>query len=253
LFVYNPLRSDVSLAEDERDRILLTAIECIEHSYRLRTDLRARRWAWLLNGYHEWFALTIVLMELCRRPIGKYVDRAWRVVEQSVVLRWDSPGDHKGAHQWRSILIALDKARARRRQVLQRRQSTSSTLQHPQKKLGTAALVAQPLEHHSPPAHFHPANVLPSPGSTHLTNNRVSPEQLKTGQTPGSIGLQPQNDTPRPDLPHNDGPLTDEDFDSYMLDIGSFGQVLCDGRTDGQYWGEPGAEFGGMRMDAGFA
>ncbi|KAF2186294.1 hypothetical protein K469DRAFT_776365 [Zopfia rhizophila CBS 207.26] len=53
--------------------------------------------------------MAVMLSELCRRPFGKNVERAWRVVEQSVALQWDSPTDYRSTHQWRSIMKAVGK------------------------------------------------------------------------------------------------------------------------------------------------
>lgn len=127
LFVYNPLGQSTTLTEEEKSIAFLKAIQTLEHSYSLRTDPRGRKWAWLLGCYHEWFALALVLSELCARPLGEYVDRAWQIVEQSVVLRWNSAGDHRRAHQWRSITKTLDKARAERKKARKHKRANSAS------------------------------------------------------------------------------------------------------------------------------
>lgn len=128
-----PLGQETSLDEDQRSRVFQGAIECMTHSYRLRTDPVVAHWSWLTKCYHEWHAFAIILSELSSRPLVRDADRAWRVVEQSAVLRWDSSTRHRRVHQWRSVMRSIDKARRRRRKELGRRRpagpaSSSSAL-----------------------------------------------------------------------------------------------------------------------------
>lgn len=116
-----PLGAETSLDEDQRSRVFQGAIECMTHSYRLRTDPAVAHWSWLTRCYHEWHAFAIILSELSSRPLVRDADRAWRVVEQSAVLRWDSSTRHRRVHQWRSVMRSIDKARRRRRKELGRR------------------------------------------------------------------------------------------------------------------------------------
>ncbi|KAL6404546.1 C6 transcription factor [Ilyonectria robusta] len=126
LLVFNPLGSGISLTKEQRNRVFRDAVDCMAHSYRLRTDPRVTHWAWLTRCYNEWHAFAIILSELCDQPLTKDADRAWRVVEQSAVLRWDSSTRHRRVHQWRSVMRSIEKARRRRRKELRRRQSSSS-------------------------------------------------------------------------------------------------------------------------------
>lgn len=116
-----PLGQETSLDEDQRSRVFRGAIECMTHSYRLRTDPLVAHWSWLTKCYHEWHAFAIILSELSSRPLVRDADKAWRVVEQSAVLRWDSSTRHRKVHQWRSVMRSIDKARRRRRKELSRR------------------------------------------------------------------------------------------------------------------------------------
>lgn len=96
------------------------------HSYRLRTDPRVTQWAWLTRFYNEWHALAIILSELCNQPLTRDGDKAWRVVEQSAMLRWDLSIRHRRVHHWRSVIMSIERARRRRRKELGCRQSSSS-------------------------------------------------------------------------------------------------------------------------------
>ncbi|KAM5369658.1 hypothetical protein ACJZ2D_008917 [Fusarium nematophilum] len=127
LMVLNPLESGACLDEEQRSTVFQDAIDCMTHSYRLRTDPMVAQWSWLTKCYHEWHAFAIILSELCSRPLARDADKAWRVVEQSAVLRWDSATKHRRVHQWRSVMRNIDKARRRRKKELGRRRSASST------------------------------------------------------------------------------------------------------------------------------
>lgn len=126
LMALNPLGSETSLNEDQRRRVFQDAIECMTHSYRLRTDPLVAHWSWLTKCYNEWHAFAVILYELSSRPLVRDADKAWRVVEQSAVLRWDSPTRHRRVHQWRSVMRSIDKARRRRKKELGRRKSALS-------------------------------------------------------------------------------------------------------------------------------
>ncbi|KAH7213206.1 hypothetical protein DER44DRAFT_770394 [Fusarium oxysporum] len=147
----NPLEPGSQLDDDQRKRVLQDAIECMTHSYRLRTDSLVAHWSWLTKGYHEWHAFAIILSELSNRPLVRDATKAWQVIEQSAVLRWDSSTRHRKVHQWRSVMRGIDKARRRRKKELGRRKSAnttpSSTL-----PLETGPAIQQGLSNH-PQAH----------------------------------------------------------------------------------------------------
>lgn len=128
LMALKPLGQETSLDEDQRSRVFQGAIECMTHSYRLRTDPLVAHWSWLTKCYHEWHAFAIILSELSSRPLVRDADKAWRVVEQSAVLRWDSSTRHRRVHQWRSVMRSIDKARRRRKKELGRRRPVSSAV-----------------------------------------------------------------------------------------------------------------------------
>lgn len=123
--ILNPLGAGVSLTEQQKGQVFREAIECLVHSYRLRTDPLLAHWSWLTKCYNEWHALAIVLSELCKRPLGRDADKAWRVVEQNAVLRWDSATKHNRVHQWRSVMKTIDMARRRRKNGMRLRKSSS--------------------------------------------------------------------------------------------------------------------------------
>ncbi|EEU36755.1 uncharacterized protein NECHADRAFT_88930 [Fusarium vanettenii 77-13-4] len=144
LMALNPLGSETSLNEDQRRRVFQDAIECMTHSYRLRADPMVAHWSWLTKCYNEWHAFAIILCELSRRPLVRDADKAWRVVEQSAVLRWDSPTRHRRVHQWRSVMRSIDKARRRRKKELGRRKSAMSARSSSTAPQNTSPAAQQP-------------------------------------------------------------------------------------------------------------
>ncbi|EEU36787.1 uncharacterized protein NECHADRAFT_80973 [Fusarium vanettenii 77-13-4] len=144
LMALNPLGSETSLNEDQRRRVFQDAIECMTHSYRLRADPMVAHWSWLTKCYNEWHAFAVILCELSRRPLVRDADKAWRVVEQSAVLRWDSPTRHRRVHQWRSVMRSIDKARRRRKKELGRRKSAMSARSSSTAPQNTSPAAQQP-------------------------------------------------------------------------------------------------------------
>lgn len=138
-----PLGQETSLDEDERTRVFKGAIECMTHSYRMRTEPMLAHWSWLTKCYHEWHAFAIILSELSSRPLVRDADKAWRVVEQSAVLRWDSSTRHRKVHQWRSVMRSIDKARRRRKKELGRRRPATSVSSSAVTPSGTGAHAQQ--------------------------------------------------------------------------------------------------------------
>lgn len=121
LHIHNPLQRHAVLSEEDRERLFHIAVETIEMTHKLRTDLRIQKWHWFFSSYNQWHALAYAIYYLYLYPLGRTANRAWRAVEEMVVLRWNvmSSGVRTDAHQWRRILKMLDSAKLQRRQALQ--------------------------------------------------------------------------------------------------------------------------------------
>ncbi len=125
LAIYNPLTSNVRLTPSEREQLFARCVQNIEYSYRLRTDGRSMSWSWLFNCHVQWHSLAFVLKELNISPLGHDTERAWRAVEQTLILRWDSPAESmRGSRQqWNLILLMADRARSAREAALRQKRS----------------------------------------------------------------------------------------------------------------------------------
>lgn len=126
LFVYEALRSDGALSQEQRRLLFNDALDCMTHSHCMRADPRYNKWTWLSNTFNEWYSVAVVLTELSERPFAKEREKAWRLVEQFTLYRWESPR-HRHVHQWRSVMKGIEKARRRRKQV--KRMQASSAAQ----------------------------------------------------------------------------------------------------------------------------
>ncbi|KAJ5721454.1 uncharacterized protein N7483_009388 [Penicillium malachiteum] len=71
----------------DRDQLFATALEVVEFAHLLETDSQTMKWSWFFEGYPQWLAAAIVLLELCSRQRTAETDRAWHVV-QTAVENW---------------------------------------------------------------------------------------------------------------------------------------------------------------------
>lgn len=123
LVVHHPLqRNDrgANLAQDTRERLFATSIEVIEFSHLLETNESTAKWGWLFRTYMQWHAVAFVLAEICVRPPGAIIERAWRAVD-SVYDKWDlhTIGGSKKGMLWRPMKRLMARARMVRAQHLQ--------------------------------------------------------------------------------------------------------------------------------------
>ncbi|RMJ07446.1 hypothetical protein CDV36_012954 [Fusarium kuroshium] len=126
LAVCRPLERHAELGLADCDQFFADAMECLELSNKLLTDGRSVRWTWLFKTFTLWHALAFMLTELGLRPLRRDHQKAWRVIEQVMISRWNSPHYRLG-HQWRSMLNLLEIAQAAKtREIRRRRESFRS-------------------------------------------------------------------------------------------------------------------------------
>ncbi|RMZ91094.1 hypothetical protein DV736_g1673, partial [Chaetothyriales sp. CBS 134916] len=131
LMVYHPRSISTTaqgrvLPSETRDRLFITAVEVIEFAYLLQTNENTAKWGWLFRTYMQWQSVAFVLAEICQRPPGPDVERAWHAVECVYDPRFsDNPRTVKGM-LWKPIRHLMIKARAIHGQQSQRASSTPS-------------------------------------------------------------------------------------------------------------------------------
>ncbi|KAJ9605647.1 hypothetical protein H2200_009496 [Cladophialophora chaetospira] len=96
-----------------RDRVFITSVEVIEFSHLLEKNENTAKWGWLFRTYMQWQSVAFALSEICTRPPGPDVDRAWRAIESVYNERMMSSKYQKGM-LWKPLRHLMAKARARR-------------------------------------------------------------------------------------------------------------------------------------------
>jgi len=119
LMIYHPYQrmdGGTSLPQETKDKLFLTSLENVEYAILLETEERVRKWGWLFRTYVQWHAIAFLLVELCHRTRGEYVDRAWRAVETMLSRRWGADTQHSKmkSHLWRPLRKLMAKAAAAR-------------------------------------------------------------------------------------------------------------------------------------------
>ncbi|GKZ40051.1 hypothetical protein AbraIFM66950_002089, partial [Aspergillus brasiliensis] len=99
------------------DFLLATSVDIIELSVLLETSRRdLGNWNWVFRNNNQWNAIVFVLAELCVRPPGPDVDRAWLAIT-STHNSWKSR-DSQANKNWPAISRLMNRAiQARRRQL----------------------------------------------------------------------------------------------------------------------------------------
>jgi hypothetical protein len=89
LMAHHPyLRRDncVALPQETKDHLFIISTQTVEYWLVLNTEMRVRKWRWLCETYIQWYALTLLLSELCVRTQGEEVDRAWNAINEALKL-----------------------------------------------------------------------------------------------------------------------------------------------------------------------
>ncbi|KIW19358.1 hypothetical protein PV08_03653 [Exophiala spinifera] len=72
---------DALLPQEVRDRVFITSVEVLEFTHLLEQNEKTAKWGWFFRTYMQWQSVAFALSEICARPPGPEVDRAWRAVE----------------------------------------------------------------------------------------------------------------------------------------------------------------------------
>ncbi|KAI0022141.1 Zn(II)2Cys6 transcription factor [Xylariomycetidae sp. FL0641] len=97
--------------EATRDRLLATSTEILELSGRVLTTPCLAGWAWHSRTHIQWQTVVLALSEICRRPPGPEVERAWNAVNV-MYKEWPHALLHATRGSlWRPIQRLMAKAR----------------------------------------------------------------------------------------------------------------------------------------------
>ena len=128
-------KSREEISEHCRERLFTTSVEVIEFSHLLEESENTAKWGWLFRTYMQWQAVAFVLSELCTRPPGPVLDRAWRAVDSVYDERvFSNPRNQKGM-LWKPMRHLMARASERRAKLTGVRYSppsASDSSRHPQ-------------------------------------------------------------------------------------------------------------------------
>lgn len=102
------------LAPEVRDRVFITSVEVIEFSHLLEKNENTAKWGWLFRTYTQWQSVAFALSEICTRPPGPDVDRAWRAVEAVYDGKMMDNLKYQKGVLWKPLRHLMAKAKARR-------------------------------------------------------------------------------------------------------------------------------------------
>ncbi|CAI4218465.1 unnamed protein product [Parascedosporium putredinis] len=125
LIIYQPALfpgKGAGLSDQIKERLFVSAVEIIEYTYKLNTELQFKPWRWLFQTYTQWHAIAYILLEMCRRPWTATLERAWHDLNRTLNSRQNfdltKTADHLAV--WMPLRKLLLKARRHREAEIDR-------------------------------------------------------------------------------------------------------------------------------------
>ena len=129
LLLYHPIDNGTRPERPHvsNEKLLETAVACMEYSHLLDTEPKAAHWRWFFKTYVQWHSLATTLAELCIQTKGAQVERAWRIVD-AVFDDWAARiADSPTGMLWRPMKKLMAKAQAKRAQTRMQTQTQTQT------------------------------------------------------------------------------------------------------------------------------
>ncbi|KIX04547.1 uncharacterized protein Z518_05417 [Rhinocladiella mackenziei CBS 650.93] len=111
---FNSTGEGTPLPPETRDRVFITSVEVIEFSHLLEKNENTAKWGWLFRTYMQWQSVAFALSEICNRPPGPDVDRAWRAIESVYDEKMMKNHRFQKGMLWKPIRHLMARARAKR-------------------------------------------------------------------------------------------------------------------------------------------
>jgi hypothetical protein len=108
--------SDPPVPPETRDRLFVTSVEVIEFSHLLESNENTAKWGWLFQTYMQWQSVAFALSELCVRPPGPDVDRAWQAIESVYDEKLGKSHRMQRGMLWKPLRQLMARAKAKRAQ-----------------------------------------------------------------------------------------------------------------------------------------
>ncbi|KAK4940915.1 hypothetical protein LTR10_019069 [Elasticomyces elasticus] len=103
-----------AMPREIRDRVFITSVEVIEFSHLLEKNENTAKWAWFFRTYLQWQSVAFALSEVCNRPPGSDVERAWRAIESVYNDQMVKNLKTQKGMLWKPLRHLMAKAKARR-------------------------------------------------------------------------------------------------------------------------------------------
>ena len=100
----------VNFSADMSIKLLVAAIDVIEHNHALNSDASCQPWRWVYQTQQHWHAVVYLLIEICRRPWSSIIERAWVALQSPWLVPVRAPIDKNF-----SVLVPLRRLMARAR------------------------------------------------------------------------------------------------------------------------------------------
>ncbi|KAK5227739.1 hypothetical protein LTR47_008546 [Exophiala xenobiotica] len=111
---FGATNEDALLPQDVRDRVFITSVEVVEFSHLLEKNENTAKWGWFFRTYLQWQSVAFALSEICIRPPGPDVDRAWRAIDSVYDDRVIKNSKYQRGMLWKPLRHLMARARARR-------------------------------------------------------------------------------------------------------------------------------------------
>ncbi|KAG8530256.1 uncharacterized protein KY384_004757 [Bacidia gigantensis] len=114
LLLRRPLQGKSQTRPPPEDRfdVMTGATEVLERSLFKQIGGRFSPWSW--NQWTKWYALAVLLAELCHQPQGSKADRAWPITQEAFDVYSQQVADGATGLLWKPIEKLMRKAKAAR-------------------------------------------------------------------------------------------------------------------------------------------
>lgn len=110
-------KANSQVSPEVRESLFTTSIEVTEFAHLIKNDENTKKWSWMLDAHMQWHATTMVLAELCVRPLGPLADRAWLSVT-TLYDDWLRTTKQRRGMLWRPISRLMSRAGGVRKRKL---------------------------------------------------------------------------------------------------------------------------------------
>lgn len=115
-------------SNQQRDKLLVAAIEVAEYNHALNSEEKCKRWRWVFQTYTHIYAIVYLLLSATQRPWSPLLERAWLALQS----QWLIPAQYKADNKvniWVPIRKLTVKARRHRDAEFRRLRQDAAAVQ----------------------------------------------------------------------------------------------------------------------------